>query len=297
MRQLHCPVCLCPPPFVPEVGTRLPCPSCEVSWTYLPEELDLGKLYQDEVYQVVDNRNSIFEKVIFSEAKKILKKAKKLNPTANTLLDFGSGKGQFLAVSKKKGWKGHGIESEPARGTFAITYYQVSLQIGYYEGGRVGEHRFDLITLNHVLEHLPRPMALVKELVEHNLEKNGLLYLEVPRADAWQSHLAGDAWMHWDVPKHLSHWTEASLKTQIKSLGLAPVATRSFSMHLGVLGMLQALLSKMGRRENLILSLKKKKSIALLLQVGLLLPLAFGLELLSAAFGKSGILGVYFRRL
>ena len=296
MRQLHCPVCLSSPSYTPISGNWVLCSTCNLSWTYLAEELDLASLYRDEVYQVVDNRNSVFEKIIFSEAEKILLKAKKYHPRATRVLDFGAGKGQFLAVAKRMGWKAFGMESEPARGAFAKEKYQVPLHVGYYEGGKIGVHGFDLITLNHVLEHLPSPMELLRELLEQNLEKNGLLYLEVPRADSWQSRLAGASWMHWDIPKHLSHWTEATLLEQCAALGLKPVAKRSFSIHLGILGMLQALLSQVGWKENLILRLKKKKSLGLLLAIAFLLPLAYGIELLAVAFGKSGILGLYFRR-
>ncbi|MBM3426894.1 MAG: class I SAM-dependent methyltransferase, partial [Bacteroidetes bacterium] len=224
MRQLLCPVCHTPPSFSPNSGSRIPCSSCNVCWTYLPETIDAAALYRDEVYAVVDNRKSIFEKIIFSESRAILKQAKKLLRQAHLLLDFGSGKGQFLAVAKTLGWQGLGIETEAARGEFAREKYGVDVQIAYYQNGLVGKSPVDLISLNHVLEHLPEPISLLQELVKHNLSKGGLLYLEVPRADSWQAQIAGDAWMHWDIPKHLSHWTEPVLTTQLEALGFSKVA-------------------------------------------------------------------------
>lgn len=296
MRQLLCPVCHTPPTFSPNSGSRIPCNSCNVSWTYLPEAIDAAALYRDEVYAVVDNRNSIFEKIIFSESRAILKQAKKLLPSARLLLDFGSGKGQFLAVAKTLGWQGLGIETEAARGEFAREKYGVDVQIAYYQNGLVGKSPVDLISLNHVLEHLPEPISLLRELLDSNLQKGGLLYLEVPRADSWQAQLAGDAWMHWDIPKHLSHWTEPVLTTQLEALGLSKVAERNFSLHLGVLGMLQALLSRVGYRENLVLRLKRKKSLGLIGLLAAFLPLAWVLEVLSSWSGKSGICGVYYQK-
>jgi SAM-dependent methyltransferase len=253
-------------------------------------------LYRDEVYAVVDNRNSIFEKIIFSESRAILKQAKKLLPSARLLLDFGSGKGQFLAVAKTLGWQGLGIETEAARGEFAREKYGVDVQIAYYQNGLVGKSPVDLISLNHVLEHLPEPISLLRELLDSNLQKGGLLYIEVPRADSWQAQLAGDAWMHWDIPKHLSHWTEPVLTTQLEALGLSKVAERNFSLHLGVLGMLQALLSRVGYRENLVLRLKRKKSLGLIGLLAAFLPLAWVLEVLSSWSGKSGICGIYYQK-
>jgi SAM-dependent methyltransferase len=296
MRQISCPVCNSLPTFSPQTHSIYLCPSCQTRWTYIPQEINSDELYSDEVYAVVDNRKSLFEKIIFSEAQKILKKAEEINPQAKSLLDFGAGKGQFLAVSQERNWEGLGVETAPERARFAREKYKVNVQEEFYSSGKIKDGNFQLITLNHVLEHLPRPLDLLNELAIQNLAENGVLYIEVPRADSWQASIAGKSWMHWDIPKHLSHWTEEGLVSQMRKIGFKKVAARRYSVHLGVLGMLQALLTKFGYRENLILRLKRKKSIALILTIGLVLPFAWILELISLPFGKSGILGVYFQK-
>lgn len=295
MRQVTCPVCSTSPSQIPAELPKVKCTSCGVTWTYLPEAIDSAGLYRDEVYAIVDNRQSVFEKIIFSEAKKILQKARKANPDANHLLDFGSGKGQFLAVAKEQGWKGIGIETEKARADFAREKYGVAVTCEFYQHGKISEELADLITLNHVLEHLPQPIGLLEELLKSNLSPKGMIYIEVPRADSWQAKIAGDLWMHWDIPKHLTHWTEPVLEDQLEKLGFQKIAKRGFSVHLGVLGMLQALLARVGFRENLILRLKRKKTLGLVILIGVALPFAWVLEVLSVGFGKSGIMGLYLR--
>jgi SAM-dependent methyltransferase len=296
MRQVTCPVCSTSPSQIPASLRKVICDSCGVSWTYLPEFIDSAQLYRDEVYAVVDNRQSVFEQIIFSEAKKVLQKARKECPDSSKLLDFGSGKGQFLAVAKDQGWQGSGIETEKARADFAREKYGVEVICEYYQGGKVNQDPVDLIVLNHVLEHLPQPMLLLEELLKSNLNPDGLLYIEVPRADSWQAKIAGDHWMHWDVPKHLTHWTGSVLENQLRNLGFRLVAKRGYSVHLGVLGMMQALLARVGFRENLILRLKRKKTLGLVILIGVALPFAWVLEVLAVGFGKSGIMGLYFRR-
>lgn len=296
MRQVICPVCNNSPQNSPQNQSIILCQVCGTGWTFLKEEVNSTSLYSDEVYAIVDNRKSIFEQIIFSEAKKVLAKAQKINPKSNSILDFGSGKGQFLAVAKEMAWKGLGIETAQQRADFAKEKYGVKVLTELYTGGKIGGGNFDLITLNHVLEHLPEPIALVRILLNENLAPEGLTYIEVPRADSWQAKIAGNNWIHWDIPRHLTHWSEASLEAQFSKFGFEKVAVRRFSIHLGVLGMLQALLSKFGFRENLILRLKRKKSIGLLFSIGILLPFAWLLELISAGFGKSGILGIYLKR-
>ncbi|NVJ87182.1 MAG: class I SAM-dependent methyltransferase [Algoriphagus sp.] len=296
MRQVSCPVCHSSPKLTPNPFSIIACPNCGISWTWIPEDVDSESLYRDEVYAVVDNRNSIFEKIIFREARKILIGAKKMNPAAMRLLDFGSGKGQFLAVAKNLEWDGVGIETEKARADFAREKYGVKVLNQFYETGPIEKGKYDLMTLNHVLEHLPKPLELLRELLRENLVENGILYIEVPRLDSWQARIAGKNWMHWDIPKHLTHWTEEGLKKELAKLGFLAVGSRSFSIHLGVLGMLQALLSRLGFRDNLILRLKREKSFGLLITLALVLPFAWVIEFVSTFFGKSGITRLYFQR-
>jgi SAM-dependent methyltransferase len=296
MRQITCPVCNTPPERIQESHSVASCHSCGLLWTYLPEEVDADALYTDEVYAVVDNRKSIFERIIFSEANKILNKARKLHPKAGSLLDFGSGKGQFLFAAKRSGWKGLGIETAAERGNFAHEKYEVDVLNHFYKGGRIQNESFDFITLNHVFEHLPEPMCLMSELLEKNLALDGLVYIEVPRCDSWQAKIADKDWMHWDIPKHLTHWTEAGLEAEFSKIGFKKIGSRGFSVHLGVLGMLQSLLSKVGFKENLILQLKQKKTPGLLILIALFLPFAWIFELISSGFDKSGIFGIYLRR-
>jgi 2-polyprenyl-3-methyl-5-hydroxy-6-metoxy-1,4-benzoquinol methylase len=253
-------------------------------------------LYQDEVYAVVDNRKSVFERIIFSEAKKVLQKAESILPNhSRRLLDFGSGKGLFLAVAKESGWEVLGIETARERAEFSREKYQVEVKQEFYSEGKIAENRYDLISLNHVLEHLPAPIQLLSKLLQSNLEPSGILYIEVPRADSWQAKIAGAHWMHWDIPKHLTHWTEAGLEKELRLIGFQKIAVRNFSIHLGVLGMLQALMRKMGFEGNLILLLKRKKSIGLLLKIAVFLPFAWVLEYVAALVGKGGIIGIYLK--
>lgn len=296
MRQITCPVCKKSPEIESQAFSICLCKGCGNRWTYIPEEIDSDALYEDEVYAVVDNRKSIFERIIFREAEKVLERANSISAVkSKRLLDFGSGKGLFLAVAKESGWRGLGIETAKDRADFAREKYRVEVRQEFYAGGKIEEGNFDMITLNHVLEHLPDPLSLLKELVDSNLSKDGLVYIEVPRADSWQAKIAGQNWMHWDIPKHLTHWIEAGLEKELNRIGFQKVEERSFSIHLGVLGMLQALMSALGYRGNLILNLKRNKTPGLLLSIAILLPFAWILEVISMPFGKSGIIGLYLK--
>ena len=261
------------------------------------ESLDADALYKDEVYQIVDNRGSVFERIIVREAAKVLRRAKRLlNTPQPRLLDFGCGKGQFMKQAVAMGWQAVGVETSAERARFARENYGVKVSDKLYQGGVIEPGQFDLITLNHVLEHLPQPMDLLGELLNKNLAVEGLAYIEVPRVNSWQSAIAGEDWMHLDLPKHLSHWTEKQLLSELEKLNYTVVARRQFSFHLGVLGMLQALGTKVGYRENIIVGLKRQRSPGLLLLVACLTPVALIAESLACLFNRSGVMGFFARR-
>lgn len=298
MRQEQCPVCGTGiQEETPNLSLIL-CGKCGVSWTLINSEIDAEALYEDEVYAVVDNRKSIFERIIFGEANKVVKTVKRLleGDVHLRCLDFGSGKGQFLHQAQEAGWTVLGIETAKDRAGFAREKYGVEVIGNPYESGIVGEGNFDVISLFHVLEHLPQPMHLLQELIQKNLRPGGILVIEVPNLDSWQHALAGDQWMHLDIPKHLSHWNEKLLVEKVETLGFQKVKSQYFSLHLGVLGSLSALLGKLGYRGNIIYDLKNRKSIALLFGVAFVLPISLLMEIFALPFYKTGILRLYFKK-
>lgn len=298
MRQQHCPNCTTKPINYPKHLAKVHCHTCGIEWTYLSDDIQAEVLYEDEVYAVVDNRKSVFERIIFSEASKVIHTVQQLLRLSRKLsvLDFGCGKGQFLAQAKAHGWHTVGIETAQARANFATEKYGLAIINEYYKQGKVLDGSFQVITLLHVLEHLPEPIKLLNELINSNLAQDGVLVIEVPNAASWQAQLAGDFWMHWDIPKHLTHWNEKSLTDALKKIGLVPLKTQYYSVHLGVLGMLRALMGKLGYRGNIIVDLKGKKKLGTLLMVAALLPVAWIWELLAVGAKQGGVLRMYLKK-
>lgn len=298
MRQEQCPVCGAEDKKENRNFSLILCKKCGVTWTLIQSDLDMAALYEDEIYTVVDNRNSIFEKIIFKEASNVIHTVNRLLPDTSPLrcLDFGSGKGQFLFQAKIAGWQAMGIETAPERARFAQEKYGVKVQTEQYSKGKIDSGNFDVLTLFHVLEHLPAPLAMLKELCDNNLRKGGILVLEVPNIKSWQHQWAGDKWMHLDIPKHLSHWHETQLAEKVEALGFKRVKSQYFSLHLGVLGNLSALLGKLGYGGNIIYDLKNRKKPPILLGVGLIFPLSLLLEVFALPFRRTGIVRLYFKK-
>ncbi len=135
-----------------------------------------------------------------------------------TLLDVGCGDGLFLSVARDAGWMVDGIEFSPEGARRAAIRLGRPVAVGdlWREGGLRGP--FDVITLWHVLEHLPDPSAMLAA-VRERLRPGGLLVVAVPNLDnvpmQWAYRLARfrtlplyEASMR---EPHLSHFSAATL--------------------------------------------------------------------------------------
>jgi SAM-dependent methyltransferase len=240
----------------------------------------------------------MFGRLISFDGNSILRQLARIKSLkkGGALLDFGCGKGVFLNLAAEQGWRTIGIETAPKRADFARTNYGLDVIPDEYSGGKIPIGPFDVITLFHVLEHLTDPRELLKTLVDQNLKPDGVLIVEVPRFDSLQSAVAGSAWIHLDPPRHLSHFSTATLARLIRDLGLQVVASSQSSIHNGLLGMTQGIVSRLGYKKMLIEELKLRRTASLLLMVSAVLPFALALELFAGLFGRGGVVRLYCSR-
>jgi SAM-dependent methyltransferase len=133
------------------------------------------------------------------------------------LLDVGCGTGDFLRLLKSRGWDVAGLEtSGEARARASEAGIEVSG--GELEDAHWAPASFDAVTFWHVLEHLPRPTAALARAREL-LADRGVLIVEVPNASSPAFRLFGERWYHCDVPRHLQHFTPATLGDLLSRAG------------------------------------------------------------------------------
>ena len=98
------------------------------------------------------------------------------------LLDFGCGVGGFLLKARELAAMAHGVEPERRLSdhyqSHKLTIFQNLSEIpkNIQRGG------YDIITMFHVLEHIPDPKSILSELSEM-LTDDGQIIVEVPNAD------------------------------------------------------------------------------------------------------------------
>ena len=98
------------------------------------------------------------------------------------LLDFGAGNCNFLLRASSLTKQAIGIEPEiRVRQQLSEKFEKLNIKL-YEDISEVGSTKFDIITLFHVIEHLPDPKTILIKL-KNLLAKNGKIFIETPNAD------------------------------------------------------------------------------------------------------------------
>ena len=133
------------------------------------------------------------------------------------LLDVGCGDGAYLHYMQGLGWKAEGVEVDPlaveqAHRLGLLIHYGTLEQQGF-EGGR-----FDVITLNHVLEHVHDPLGLLKEC-QRLLKPEGVIKVLVPNVESAGHRGFGADWRGLEPPRHIYIFSIRALKELVTKAG------------------------------------------------------------------------------
>jgi 2-polyprenyl-3-methyl-5-hydroxy-6-metoxy-1,4-benzoquinol methylase len=145
--------------------------------------------------------------------------------TNKNLLDIGSGTGYFLNYMKGKGYSTQGIEiNESARKSSIENFgLQVDAPEKLFNGEL--EAKFGTITLWHVLEHLYNPDEYM-ETIKGRLADEGTLIIAVPNLDSFDETAFEQHWAGYDLPRHLWHFSPATLEKFAKKNGFKLMKTK-----------------------------------------------------------------------
>ena len=99
------------------------------------------------------------------------------------ILDVGAGGGFFPYVVKQNGFAVTGLEPNTGYAEYAREEFQLDIKTGFIQDVDFEKNSFDIITLNHVLEHLEDPYSALCHL-RIWLRPGGYLNVEVPNIEA-----------------------------------------------------------------------------------------------------------------
>ena len=193
-----------------------------------PDENELSKYYQSEDYiSHTDTKRNFFEWVYQWVRTITLKRKVKLinsfDTSSKRLLDIGCGTGDFLKQAQKAKWEVIGIEpNEQAR---SVANEKVGKKVfSEKELENLDKASFDVITLWHVLEHLPNLEEKILQ-IKTLLKPKGILIIAVPNFKSYDATHYYSFWAAYDVPRHLWHFSRTSILKLFQPIGFELVKT------------------------------------------------------------------------
>ncbi|MBF0539447.1 MAG: class I SAM-dependent methyltransferase, partial [Nitrospirae bacterium] len=201
------------------------CTNCGVGVTTpQPSPETLAALYETGAYRAKGGKRFVFfvEAIVYLFRQLRKRKVKRYASApghCGKLLDVGCGRGLFLSVMKEDGWSVAGVEFDSATACNVSDAYNIECRWGEPERWGLADASFDVITINHVLEHVRNPIELINTC-GRLLKDGGCLIVAVPNFSSLQARVGRGCWFHLDTPYHLYHFSEDGLMRLLREASL-----------------------------------------------------------------------------
>ncbi len=243
----QCPICgassfeeafSCVDNFVSKETYQLvKCTKCGFLCTQDVPDLDhIGNYYQSDDYISHTNTkrgvmNSLYHlarQFMLTQKALLIEQSKSLN-SAKDILEVGSGTGYFVRTMLKRGWHVTGIEPSDKARIQAKELFNLDLKsLEILDDHALSEYpkkeSYDVITLWHVLEHIPNLNERLEQFFDW-LREDGILVIAVPNHDSFDALHYGSDWAAYDTPRHLWHFTAQTIERLAKKHGFNLVNT------------------------------------------------------------------------
>lgn len=176
-----------------------------------PTPEQLPSYYESADYiSHTDGKRTLFEKAYqFVKGIALANKLQLINSLSpkGAILDIGAGTGDFLLTCKNDGWQVTGIEPSTKAQSIAMSK-GITMTASQND---LPDHSFDVITMWHVLEHVPDLEAQLHSL-KRLLKPEGTVIVAVPNFKSYDAQHYQSFWAAYDVPIHLWHFSKIAIE-------------------------------------------------------------------------------------
>jgi len=180
---------------------------------FLLDKKEAGAYYAESDYRYLLKYRAQVE----YRGRKILKRLGKY-VSGGTVLDVGAGCGFFLNLARKQGWDVLGIDISPGACEYARNNFGLEMRNCNIGDANLPDASLDVITLQHVFEHLPEPRGALADL-KRILKDTGILVIVVPNTKSIMSYCAHGHWLCLAEKAHLFHYDKKSLTMLLEKAG------------------------------------------------------------------------------
>lgn len=202
------------------------CDTCDFRLTNpRPDGESIGAYYKSDQYISHNDTsrgliNTVYRIVRTYTLQSKLKLINRLSVKKGNLLDVGCGTGAFLETCQKGGWRVTGMEPDQDARSLAVNKLKADISPSLDQIDK--QEKFDIITLWHVLEHIPDLNETIPVL-NSLLDSTGTLIVAVPNSDSYDAQYFQQFWAAYDVPRHLHHFTPLSIERLFKKHGFKKI--------------------------------------------------------------------------
>ena len=196
-------------------GAIYRCRNCEfLQCSDLQEVLPFYEELVDPGYEVGRQERSL-------QARRILEAVHTLQPQGR-LLDIGAGSGMLVEQAFQMGYDAVGVEPSAWLQKMALER-RLPVHLGTFPHP-AARGPFDIISLVDVIEHVPDPMDLLRNIAT-NLSDNGVAIIVTPDVSSMAARILGWRWWHFRVA-HIGYFNKRTLLFALTQAGLQPVLVR-----------------------------------------------------------------------
>lgn len=195
----------------------------------LPTAENFARIYDNESHYFVDDKKGVDyvqnEQSLQRNAKFYIEVISREVPDFKTyskdVLDIGCGTGVFLSEIAKLGHRCRGLEISRWASEFGRERYGIDILCRDLNNADLPENAFDVITLMHVIEHLPEPGNVLSQIYRL-LRPGGVLILATPDVDCLTAKFTGTHWRYYLPNEHIHLFNQRSLEILAGEHGFKP---------------------------------------------------------------------------
>lgn len=181
------------------------------------ETKEIQKTYNDKNYfsSYLENYKEFVK--VFDQMLNLIEKHK----TPGRILDIGCGVGLLLYLAKKRGWEASGIEISK----FASNFAKNKLKLNVINSDNLDtfqDNFFDVIVVNHVLEHIENPLVILRQ-IKKKLNINGILFIGVPNIEGLFPRFQKENWPSLQPLAHIYQFSPKTLKLLLQKIRFEPI--------------------------------------------------------------------------
>lgn len=201
------------------------CANCSLRFTQnIPGIEDIGRYYRSENYISHTETSKGLVNWLYLRVRKYTLSSKRKfiedegGVKKGSLLDIGAGTGAFVHHMKTNSWNVEGVEPDGGAIERASREYQLSLKPSSALF-TFNNQSFDAVTMWHVLEHVHDLHGYIMQ-IKKIIKPGGTIFIAVPNYTSYDAEYYRSSWAAYDVPRHLYHFSPASMHELMKKHGL-----------------------------------------------------------------------------